>query len=178
MVDDQNADAIPISKLLQLADYLIIAGVAVTIAHCLPDFLQGIYNNESGVTVFPDELFQLFIQATADHLSVGGAWQTFGGKSSTKNTHGLENQLMLDFESKGVVKTHTDEFCFYIKDIAEYLQKSFNGQSDVPMSDVWALLDNHPIFPSDGFRSQIKNELKQNHGASVSRSTISFVDRS
>lgn len=66
----------------------------------------------------------------------------------------------------------------YIKDIAEYLQKSFNGQSDVPMSDVWALLDNHPIFPSDGFRSQIKNELKQNHGASVSRSTISFVDRS
>ena len=106
------------------------------------------------------------------------AWQTFGGKSSTKNTHGLENQLMLDFESKGVVKTHTDEFCFYIKDIAEYLQKSFNGQSDVPMSDVWALLDNHPIFPSDGFRSQIKNELKQNHGASVSRSTISFVDRS
>lgn len=33
-------------------------------------------------------------------------------------------------------------------------------------------------IPSDGFRSQIKNELKQNHGASVSRSTISFVDRS
>lgn len=106
------------------------------------------------------------------------AWQTFGGKSSTKNTHGLENQFMLDFESKGVVKTHTDEFCFYIKDIAEYLQKLFNGQSDVPMSNVWALLDNHPIFPSDGFRPQIKNELKQNYGASISRSTISFVYRS
>ena len=90
----------------------------------------------------------------------------------------VQQKYMLDFESKGVVKTHTDEFCFYIKDIAEYLQKSFNGQSDVSMSDVWALLDNHPIFPSDGFRSQIKNELKQNHGASVSRSTISFVDRS
>ncbi len=29
VVDDQNADAIPISKLLQLADYLIIAGVYV-----------------------------------------------------------------------------------------------------------------------------------------------------
>ena len=82
------------------------------------------------------------------------------------------------YKGKGVAKTHTDEFCFYIKDIAEYLQKSFNGQPDVPMSDVWALLDNHPIFPSDGFRPQIKNELKRNHGASVSRSTISFVDRS
>lgn len=106
------------------------------------------------------------------------AWQTFGGKSSTKNTHGLENQLMLDFEGKGVTKTHTDEFCFYIKDIAEYLQKAFNGRSNVPLSDIWSFLDGHPIFPSDGFRPQIKNELKQNHGASVSRSTISFVDRS
>lgn len=106
------------------------------------------------------------------------AWQTFGGKSSTKNTHGLENQLMLDFEGIGAPKTHTDEFCFYIKDIAEYLQKSFNGRSNVPLSDVWTLLDSHPVFPSDGFRPQIKNELKQNHGASVSRSTISFVDRS
>lgn len=106
------------------------------------------------------------------------AWQTFGGKSSTKNTHGLENQLMLGFEGIGTPKTHTDEFCFYIKDIAEYLQKSFNGRSNVPLSDVWTLLDSHPVFPSDGFRPQIKNELKQNHGASVGRSTISFVDRS
>ena len=85
---------------------------------------------------------------------------------------------MLDFEGMGRPKTHTDEFCFYIKDIAEYLQKSFNGRIDVPLNDVWALLDSHPIFPSDGFRPQIKNELKQNHGASVGRSTISFVDRS
>lgn len=106
------------------------------------------------------------------------AWQTFGGKSSTKNTHGLENQLMLDFEGTGAPKTHTDEFCFYIKDIAEYLQKSFNGKSDVPMDDVWKLLDGHPVFPSDGFRSQIKNELKQNHGAHVGKTTISFANRS
>ena len=106
------------------------------------------------------------------------AWQTFGGKSSTKNTHGLENQLMLDFDGTGRPKTHTDEFCFYVKDIAEYLQKSFNGRANVPLNDVWALLDSHPVFPFDGFRPQIKNELKRNLGASVNRSTISFVDRS
>ena len=70
------------------------------------------------------------------------------------------------------------EFCFYIKDIAEYLQKSFNGKSDVPMSEVWELLDGHPVFPSDGFRPQIKNELKQNYGAHVSKSTLSFANRS
>ena len=72
MVDNPDADAISVSKLLQLADHLIVAGVAVTVAHCLPNFLQGIHDNKFGVTVFPDELFQLFIQATADHLSVGG----------------------------------------------------------------------------------------------------------
>ncbi len=106
------------------------------------------------------------------------AWQTFGGKSSTKNTHGLENQLVFDFEGKGIAGTHADEFCFYIKDIAEYLQKSFNGKSHVPLSDIWALLARHPIFPSDGFRNEIKNELKHNLGAIMGRSSISFVNRS
>lgn len=106
------------------------------------------------------------------------AWQTFGGKSSTKNTHGLENQIMLDFEGSNIPKTHTDEFCFYIKDIAEYIQKVFNGKDNVPLNDVWKVLDGHPIFPSDGFRTQIKNELKHNYGASIKKSTISFVNRS
>ena len=65
VVDNQDTDAMSVSKLLQLADYLIVAGVAVTVAHRFPDFLQGIHNNQLGVTVFPDKLFQLFIQAAA-----------------------------------------------------------------------------------------------------------------
>ena len=102
------------------------------------------------------------------------AWQTFGGKSSTKNTHGLENQLMLDFDGNGRPSTPTDEFCYYIKDIAEYLQHRFDGQANVPLGDLWDVLDEHPIFPSDGFRTDIKKELKQSYGASVSRDKISF----
>jgi len=105
------------------------------------------------------------------------AWQTFGGKSSAKNTHGSENQLMLDFEGKGLVCTPTDEFCYYIKDIAGYLQSRFDGQAGVSLDDLWAILDEHPIFPSDGFRNEIKNELKQNYNASVSRGKISFSRR-
>lgn len=105
------------------------------------------------------------------------AWQTFGGKSSTKNTHGSENQIMLDFEGNGFVKTMTDEFCYYIKDIAEYLQNRFNGQTDVPLDDLWAVLDEHPIFPSDGFKSQIKKELKQNYAAKETRGKMSFARR-
>ncbi len=103
------------------------------------------------------------------------AWQIFGGKSSTKNTHGTENQIKIDYEGDGTPKTHTDEFCYYIKDIAEYLQNKFNGRSNVPLNDVWNLLDTHPIFPSDGFKPQIKKELQHKYGANVGKSTISFV---
>lgn len=54
-----------VSKLPQLADHLIVAGVAVTVAHRFPYFLQGIHDNELGIAVFPNELFQLFIKASA-----------------------------------------------------------------------------------------------------------------
>ena len=43
VADDQDTDAISVSKLFQL-----------------------------GIPVFPDKFFKLFIQATADHFSVGG----------------------------------------------------------------------------------------------------------
>jgi hypothetical protein len=84
---------------------------------------------------------------------------------------------MFDLEGNGVFKTMTDEFCYYIKDIAEYLQSQFEGKVNVPFNDLWAVLDEHPIFPSDGFREEIKNELRQNYGASVSRCKISFASR-
>lgn len=105
------------------------------------------------------------------------AWQTFGGKSSTKNTYGSEKQLKLDFEGSGLVMTEADEFCYYIKDIADYLQKSFCGRSEVKLDEIWGFLDNHPVFPSDGFKNKIKEELKQFYGAKVSSNTISFIDR-
>lgn len=70
VVNDQDADAISVSKLLQLSDYLIVAGIAVAVARRFPNFLQDIHNNKFGVTVFPDELFQLFIQATAIILAL------------------------------------------------------------------------------------------------------------
>jgi three-Cys-motif partner protein len=105
------------------------------------------------------------------------AWKTFDGKSSTKNTHGSENQLMLDLDGTGFTTTITDADCYYIKDIAQYLQKIFNGQQNVELNEVWAVLDEHPIFPSDGFKPAIKSELKQNFGAVISRDHISFSTR-
>ena len=107
------------------------------------------------------------------------AWQTFEGKSSLKNTHGEENQLEFNLgDMSAGINRHVDESCYYVKDIADYLQAKFHGRADVPMAEVWAALDLHPIFPSDGFRPDIKNELKLAHGATISRSTISFAEES
>ena len=104
------------------------------------------------------------------------AWKTFGGKSSIKNTHGDENQFMIDFDDSRV-KPQTDECCYYVSDIVEYIQSRYNGQANVSLSEIWTLLDGHPIFPSDGYRKEIKDGLKEIYGAKVSRSTISFADR-
>ena len=48
---------------------------------------------------------------------------------------------------------------------------------NVPFIDVWKILDEHPIFPSDGFKTEIKEELKSEYGAICSRNKISFSNR-
>ena len=96
--------------------------------------------------------------------------------SNFLGSHQLENQLELDFKGEGISKTHIDESCYYVKDIADFLQRKFNGRSNVQLNEVWAELDNHPIFPSEGFRLEIKEVLKNFYNASISKTTISFVD--
>lgn len=95
------------------------------------------------------------------------AWQTFGDHSSNKNTHGHENQLMLDFDSSGTITTQTDESCFTVFDIAKYIHYRFKGQRDVLLEEVYRSLESHPVFPADGYRSQIKNYLKSDFGADI-----------
>lgn len=96
------------------------------------------------------------------------AWQTFGRKSSTKDTHGEQLQLDL-FDNNGADAAETEKSCFFVTDIAKYLQKSFAGKSDVPLDLLWQLLDKHPIFPSDGFKIEIKDELKNMHEVTFSQ---------
>ena len=95
------------------------------------------------------------------------AWQTFGDHSSNKNTHGNENQLMLNFDGSGTITTMTDESCFNVRDIAKYIQYRFKGKRDVPLEEVYRSLESHPIFPADGYRSQIKDYLKTDFGAEI-----------
>ena len=94
------------------------------------------------------------------------AWKVFDGQSSTKNMHGDPNQLVLDFglDANGIISTKTDESCFTVQDIAKYLSREFSGRKDVPLDELWRHLDNHPVFPSDGFRKEIKDDLKNMYG--------------
>lgn len=82
------------------------------------------------------------------------AWKVFGAQSSTKRS--LESgQLSFDFFGK----TIEDEACLHVIDIAKYLQQSLRGCKQVPLDEMWNMLDNHPIFPSEGFRKEIKSDL-------------------
>jgi hypothetical protein len=104
------------------------------------------------------------------------AWNIFDGKSSAKKTYGMENQLMLGFDGSGGVTTHTDEYCYNVSDIAKYLQSIFKGQKDVPKDNLWEMLDEHPVFPSDGYRREITKALKNHYNATESKQSISFAN--
>ncbi|MDO4649008.1 MAG: three-Cys-motif partner protein TcmP [Eubacteriales bacterium] len=89
------------------------------------------------------------------------AWKAFGAKSSTKHS---ANNGQLKFDLDGTITVDTDPSCFHIRDIASYLHKNFKGRRLVPLDEVWGLLEDHPIFPSEGFRAEIKKELTSSYG--------------
>lgn len=90
------------------------------------------------------------------------AWKVFGAQSSTKKS--LDSG-QLRFDDNGFITTETDKSCFHVRDITKYLQESFKGRKLVPLNEMWKLLDDHPIVPSDGYRNEIKRELVATYGA-------------
>ena len=74
---------------------------------------------------------------------------------------------MLDFSGSGKITTQTDESCFTVLDIAKYIHYCFKGQRDVPLEAVYGSLKSHPVFPADGYRSQIRDYLKSDFGAEI-----------
>lgn len=84
------------------------------------------------------------------------AWKVFGAQSSTKRS--VENR-QLSFNLFGEITEEEDESCLHVIDIAKYLQRCLKGSKQVPLDEMWELLDNHPIFPSEGFRDEIESDL-------------------
>lgn len=107
------------------------------------------------------------------------AWKTFGDKSSLKDTHGAQNQLRIDLDGTGCIETETDDECYYVSDIAKDIIHKFGNRDNVTLGEIYQYLDIHPIFPSDGYKDVIKNELR-GLGVKLPRSTngtITFPNR-
>ena len=105
------------------------------------------------------------------------AWSTFGGKSSMKKSKVDPSQLTFDLASDSddlEVTTVTDENCYYVQDIVKFIVEKFKGKQDVPLKAIWAAVDEHPVFPSDLYKNEIKDQLRQ-WGYKVHRSSIDFV---
>ena len=103
------------------------------------------------------------------------AWKTFGDKSSLKNTYGNELQLQLDLNGDGVVDSPTDEDCYFIKDIAKYIYNKYKHDNPLYLKTIYADLDEHPVFPSDGYKNDIKDALRSTYGADFHRDgTVKF----
>lgn len=102
------------------------------------------------------------------------AWQTFEGKSSLKNTHGIENQFMMDLCGSGEIETTIDHNCYYIKDVATYIYDKYHLKGKVEIDLIYNDLDHHPIFPSDGFKNEIKKELKNIYSVSFPHGYVVF----
>lgn len=96
------------------------------------------------------------------------AWKTFGDKSSNQNTHGKERQIpLLDIEDS--------RQCYYVSDIVNYIINHFKGQKAVPLEKIWALVDEHPIFPTKDYKNSIKEQLKSTGLCKVHKNNIDFV---
>ena len=104
-------------------------------------------------------------------------WKTFGDKSSMKNTHGTEEQFTFDFDGDGILDSTTDEECYYVKDIAKYIFEKYNSLGRVQLDVVYQDLDVHPVFPSDGYKKEIKTELKDRYRVTITRQEVIFPQR-
>ena len=85
------------------------------------------------------------------------AWKTFSDE--------FDNQNM----------SPEDKQCYFVSDIADYIVDTFKGQTDVPFEDIYKLLDEHPIFPTEGYKRKIKDALKLTRRCHVRRHTADFV---
>lgn len=105
------------------------------------------------------------------------AWQTFGDCSSGKNTHGKENQFVFGFDDDVSIKTVSDNDCYFVKDIAAYLYSIYHNRNDVSKDEMWKMLEQHPVFPTDGFKRKIEKALKDLYSISAHNGVFDFTDR-
>ena len=88
---------------------------------------------------------------------------------ATNNTHGEEIQQSL------FATPPEDKQCYTVSDIADYIVDNFKGRSAVPLKEIYAFVDDHPVFPTDGCKPEIKAALKLTGRCKAGRSTVDFA---
>ena len=89
-----------VGKLLELADDLIIAGVAVSLAADFPDFLHGVDDNESGVGMLPHEILKLLVQSISDFARRSCKVQPVGVVDAVHHKHSTLDALKIVLQRK------------------------------------------------------------------------------
>lgn len=105
------------------------------------------------------------------------AWKTFGDRSSSKKQVLQGKQLKLDVNGSGDVIKPIDNYCYSLDDVASYLQNKFVGQNYVAIKKVWEILEVHPVYPTDGYKKDIKKILKETYNDEISIQHINFSNK-
>lgn len=106
------------------------------------------------------------------------AWDIFGGQSSIKHAvaSDMPGQMCLDFDT-GNVKNDVRPGVYTVYDIAKYIYNRYKDRGEVTWDEIYEHLEQHPIFPCDGYKPEIKNMLKDSFGTTNKRSSVIFKNR-
>ena len=106
------------------------------------------------------------------------AWDIFGGQSSIKHTMVSEmpGQMCLDFDT-GNIKKDVRPGIYTVYDIAKYIYSKYTDRGKITWKEIYANLEQHPIFPCDGYKSEIKMILKDSFGTVNKRDSVIFKNR-
>lgn len=106
------------------------------------------------------------------------AWDTFGGQSSIKHAIASETpgQMCLDFDT-GNLKEDVRPGVYTVYDIAKYIYGKYKDKGEVAWEQIYVDIVQHPIFPCDGYKTEIKNTLKDSFGTINKRSSVIFENR-
>lgn len=105
------------------------------------------------------------------------AWDVFGGQSALKHqvASSLAGQLCLDFDN-GKIKKETQQGVYTVYDIAKYVYERYKGQGEVSFKEIYNVLEEHPIFPSDGYKNYLRDTLKESFGVKIKKTSAVFGD--
>ena len=84
-------------------------------------------------------------------------------------------QLQFDLSGKGFSSTKTDDECYFVKDIAKYIYEKYSALGTTTLKVLYNDLDTHPVFPSNGYKIEIRAELKRIYSVVIKKDgTVEF----